>query len=255
MMTLRIALAALFCSLLAPQLHADGYASDANFLVYSPKAKSEEAEQRYAQSVLAEANRFRKEFALEWLGEELPTGAGRSVIYIDFSTVEDRGLTWAKDHPDRLLHNVYLSTSPSRAAGSTLRHEIVHTVLATRFAHPKRLPPWAEEGIACRFDDDARKAARNQQTAFWARTGRAPNLALLLEMPDLKALDESGYAAAASLVSFLLTRGDKQEVVRFAADGQALGWEAALRSHYGIQSYAELQSGWQAWLADTSTAG
>ncbi len=165
---------ALLLVALTPSLsYAIGYASNDNFLVYSPAMNSAETEQRYADTVLEEASRFRKEFALTWLGEELPQGAGRSVIYIDFSAVEDRGLTWAKDHPDRLLHNVYLTTSPERAVGSTLHHEIVHTVLATRYPHPHRLPPWAEEGIATRFDDDVRQANRQQKFIFWAQSGRA----------------------------------------------------------------------------------
>ncbi len=74
-------------------------------------------------------------------------------------------------------------------------------------------------------------------------------MALLLETPDLKSLDETSYAAATSLVSYLLTQGDEQEVVCFAEDGQQAGWDAALRSHYGIQSCRDLQASWQAWLA------
>jgi hypothetical protein len=247
MTTLRIAL---ILAILSPTVClAAGYASNANFLIYSPSGNSPEAERLYAASVLKEADRFRKEFSEKWLGKELPQGEGRSVVYIDFSTAEDSGLTWAKDHPDRLLHNVYLTTSPDRAAGTTLRHEVVHTVLATRYPHPNRLPPWVEEGIACRFDDDIRKAAREQQYLFWAQTGRAPNLALLLGMPDIKSLDETSYAAAASLVSYLLTQGREQEVLKFAEDGQRIGWNASLRSHYGFQSFEDLQTNWQQWLA------
>jgi hypothetical protein len=39
--------------------------------------------------------------------------------------------------------------------------------------------------------------------------GPGPLLAVLLEMPDLKSLDESSYAAASALVEYLLTRGDE----------------------------------------------
>ena len=247
---------ALTLAILAPSLtYAAGFARSDNFLIYSPAAESAEAAQRYANAVLNEAEKFRKEFAEQWLGHELPERAGRSIIYVDFSTTEDRGLTWAKDIPARRFHNVWLTTSPDRAVGSTLHHEIAHTVLATQYPHPNRLPPWAEEGIACRFDDDVRQAGRDQQFRFWAHSGHGPNLAVLMEMPDLKSLDETAYAAATSLVSYLLTRGDERELVRFAEDGQRTGWDAALRSHYGIQSREDLQTDWQAWLSSQFNSG
>lgn len=248
-------LIAIIFAISAPSVaQAVGYASNANFLIYSPSAQSAAAEKLYADSVLKEAERFRKEFAIQWLGQELPRGAGRSVVYIDFSQVDDKGLTWAKDHRDRLLHNVWLTTSPERAAGSTLRHEVAHTVLATRYPHPNRLAPWAEEGIACRYDDEGRKERREQYCELWAQAGNAPSLSALLESPDLKSLDESGYAASAALVSYLLTLGNETQIVRFAEDGQRIGWEAALRSHYDIQSRRQLQIGWQNWLASRPPA-
>jgi hypothetical protein len=179
----------------------------------------------------------------------LPSGAGETVISIVFSAGEDRGLTWAKDHPDRKLHAVYLRTTPEKATGSTLRHEIAHTVLATKFPHPNRLSSWVEEGIASRYDDDARCAAREQLARFWVRTGQAPRVAQLMEIPDLRSFDEASYAGATSLVSFLLTKGNEQKLLRFAVDGQRFGWSAALEAHYHINGYADLQSQWQAWLA------
>jgi hypothetical protein len=69
-----------------------------------------------------------------------------------------------------------------------------------------------------------------------------------MEIDDLNTFDEASYAASTSLVSFLLTEADEQTLLRFAVDGQRYGWDAALQSHYGIQSQRELQSQWQAWL-------
>jgi hypothetical protein len=234
--------------LAASSASAAGFASNDNFVVYTPDQNSQHDEQRYAELVLDRADTFRKEFAARWLGEELPDGAGESVIYVDFSATEDRGLTWAKDHPDRIFHNIYLTTSPELATGCTLRHEIVHTVLATRYPHPHRLPEWVEEGIASRFDDESRRSAREQLLRHWAQTGVVPDIAILLELPDIKSLDESAYAAATSLVSFLLTKGDERTILRFAEDGQRNGWAIALQAHYGIRTAHDLQAEWQTWL-------
>jgi hypothetical protein len=230
----------------------NGFAHNENFIVYTPDHKSRDEDQRFAELLLQRAEAFRQKFARQWLGKELPRAQGESVIYVSFSANEDRGLTWAKDHPGRTMHNVYLTTTPEKAVGSTLRHELAHTVLATQFPYPNRLPSWVEEGIASGYDDDSRQAARDQLLRSWARGGNAPQLVQLLELEDMRAFDESSYAAATSLVSFLLTKGDERELLMFAVDGRRNGWPDALRAHYGIRSHRELQGHWQAWLAKSN---
>jgi hypothetical protein len=241
--------AAILVALLPSAVKGNGFAHNENFIVYTPDHTSQKEDQRFAELLLQRADAFRQKFARQWLGKELPRATGESVIYVSFSLNEDRGLTWAKDHPGRTLHNVYLTTTPEKAVGSTLYHELAHTVLATQFPHPNRLPSWVEEGIASRYDDDSRRAARDQLLRSWSRTGNAPQLAQLLEKDDMRAFDETSYAAATSLVSFLLTKGDERELLTFAVAGQRGGWADALHAHYGIRSHRDLQTQWQAWLA------
>jgi hypothetical protein len=242
---------ALLCAALFPTAaSAVGFAHNNNFAVYSPDQGSRSEEQRFAESVVRSAEQFRKEIALEWLGQELPDGDGESVIYVEFTSVMDRGRTWAIDYPGREFHNVYLHTTAENATGSTLRHEITHTVLATAFPHPERLPLWVEEGIASRYDDTARRDAREQMRLFWVRAQRPPSLALLLDTQGLEPADETSYAASTSLVAYLLSLGDAETVVRFARDGQLSGWGWSLQTHYQIESVDELQSSWEAWLAE-----
>jgi hypothetical protein len=174
---------ALLCAALFPSVvQAAGVAYNENFVVYSPKEGSREEQQQYAKAVLREAESLRQRFAIRWFGESLPNGTGRTAIYITFSQTEDSGLTWAKDHPDRVFHNVYLTTTPENATGTTLRHEIAHTVMATRFPTPNRLPAWCEEGIATRFDDEGRKSAREQLKLFWLRSATTPRLVGVLNL-------------------------------------------------------------------------
>jgi hypothetical protein len=243
-----IRLAAILAALLPATVHAYGYAFSENFIVSTPDSVSRTTDQELAKQVLHRAEAFRREIALQWLGAELPKGAGQTSISVVLSASEDSGLTWAKDRPDRTLHSVYLRTSTENAVACTLHHEIVHVVLATFAPYPNRLPSWLEEGIASRYDDDTRRAAREQMRRTWVRSGQIPRLAELLENPDILSVDESAYASATSLVSFLLTKGNERTLLRFAADGQRYGWEAALRAHYRINGHAELQTQWQAWL-------
>src|SRR5262245_40105063 len=121
-------LAAIFAALLPAVVHAHGFAHSENFIVHTPNNESRVADQKFAERVLERAETFRREIAVERLGAELPKGDGQSVISVALTQTEDRGLTWAKDHPQARLHDVFLRTSAENAVGSTLRHEIAHTV-------------------------------------------------------------------------------------------------------------------------------
>jgi hypothetical protein len=218
--------------------------------VYVPETSGHKQAQRFAERLLERAQEYRREIAKEWLGEELPDGAGRTTIYVEFSNLEDRGLTWAKDSAERHSHTIWLNTSPRLATGETLKHEVAHAVFATKYPHPARLPSWLEEGIASRYDDQTRKDSRDQLLRSWVRTGRAVGLQQVLETTDLHSRDEYTYAGATSLVSFLLTRGNEETLLAFAEDGVGRGWTAALQTHYRISSLQQLQTQWQAWLAN-----
>lgn len=245
-----IRLTAILAALSPTIVHGHGYTYSDNFVVHTPDHKSRVTDQQLAELILKRAESFRREFAKRWLRAELPNGAGESVIYVTFAAGEDRGLTWAKDHPNRTLHNVYLRTSPESAAGSTLQHEVVHTVLATQFPYPNRLPSWIEEGIASSYDDEGRRAARDQLARYWIRTGQVPPLTDAMELSDLRSFDETSYTVSTSLVSFLLTKGDERTLLNFAVDGQRSGWTTALQTNYRINGYRDLQAQWWSWLAN-----
>jgi hypothetical protein len=240
--------AAILAVVFPPVASAAGLASNANFIVYVPAKPSPENAERYAKIVLERAQQFRDQVAQEWLGERLPEGGVRTIITIDFTNKENSGFTWAKDNPQRQFHNVYLNTSPAKAAGTMLNHEIAHTVLATKYPHPTRLSKWVEEGIASRYDDEVLRAVHRQEVRSWIRMGRIPPLNSLLNAPSIDALDDTQYAAAESLVEFLVTRGDKPRVVEFAEYGQRAGWDNALRTYYRITDVQQLQAEWQQWL-------
>jgi hypothetical protein len=242
------AILAVLCPAVA---NAAGMALNANFIVLVPIKPTPENAERYAKLVLEHAQQFRDSVAREWLGDRLADGEGRTRIAIDFTNKENSGFTWAKDNPQRRFHTIYLNTSPAKAAGTMLNHEIAHAVFATKYPHPNRLPSWVEEGIASRYDDPALIAVRQQEVRSWMRLGRIPQLIGLLNAAGIESFDDTQYAAAESLVSFLVARGDKLAVVKFAEDGQRVGWDRALRTHYRIAGVQQLQSEWQAWLRDS----
>lgn len=235
--------------MLVATLHGTELVRNANFIVITDSPAGTEAnDDRFARDLLARAEERRERIAREWLGRSLPKGLGRTVIHVEFTTDRDSGLTWAMDGTQRKYHNIYLHTRPEMALSTTLDHEIAHTVLATRFAHPKRLPEWVEEGIASRYDDDARKSLRQETIQWWKETGDWPSLETLMTSRTVSAEDTQAYTSAASLVEFLLTKGDRPTFLAFAVEGSRVGWTQALSKHYGIQDSAALQQAWVQWL-------
>ncbi len=226
---------------------AAGHAYNENFSVLTPAQPSDQEAKAFAEKVLRQAEHYRKSLATEWLGEELPAGAGRTIINVSF-TDKDTALTWPIDSHRRKCHMLYLSTSPERALGSALKHEMVHVIMATRFGQGKGLPIWIEEGIASRYDDQARVAKRRAIVNWYARTGRWPDLADVLGRQKISRRDASAYSVAASVTDFLLSRGDRQTVVNFGLEVTSTDIQTALRKHYKIRSVGDFQTVWQNWV-------
>ena len=215
-------------------------AQSENFVVSAPDVET-------ARAVLAKAESLRRTIAIEWLGEAMPDGIAPTVIRVIISDEEDKGLTWVADRADRLSHMMWLTTSRERATGSTLAHEMAHVVMATRF--PGELPAWLDEGIASRQDDARRIAARREILAWYARTGNWPSLVEMFAAQKIAGSDRAKYALAASLTDYLLTQNDAAKLFEFAQAGRELGWDAALRTHYGIAHTRELESRWRVWAS------
>lgn len=237
-----------------------GFATSDNFTVLTPKQATAEQADAYAKKVLRSAERLRSQIARHWLGQELPPRHGRTIVTVSFKSNRDAGLTWAIDDPRRKYHSLYLATSPDLAVGTTLTHELVHVVLATRFPHPNRLPTWLEEGIASHYDDDVRKQQRQRQLSVFMQTGDWPQIAAVFNARNIPANDTEAYTVAASVTALLLSQdGNTQRLFAFAQHGKKHGWNAALQKYYDIPTVSQLQSIWQCSVSsvpptDTKTA-
>lgn len=231
---------------------ATGLVHNDNFIIFTPTEPTHGTDQAFAEQLLARAEEFRRELAVEWLGSPLPPGAGRTILSVKLTENEASGLTWAKDNPRRGFQNIFLTTTRTGALGGTLKHEMTHVVLATRFPHPNSLPVWVEEGIASRYDDDANTVARQQILNRFASADEWPDLRRLLDSHQIKSNDGTTYAAAASLIDYLLSRSDKNTLFNFAFAGKKQGWDSALRQCYNIQNVEELAVAWHAWVKDSN---
>jgi hypothetical protein len=59
------------------------------------------------------------------------------------------------------------------------------------------------------------------------------------------------YAQSVSLVEFLSREKGPQELTQFLREGMHGGYEAALRRHYGIQDFSDLEQRWQQYALGT----
>jgi hypothetical protein len=242
-----ICFVALFLATLAGSATAAEFARSPNFMILAD-------ERELAEAVLARAEQYRREIAVEWLGEPLPEGIGAAMINVRLTSDEDNALTWPTDPASqRQFHRVWLNGTRQQVTGPVLKHELTHVVLATWL--PQRLAPWADEGVASRYDDANRAAQRRQAVQWFVRTGDWPRLERVLNAETITADDAASYAIAASLADFLLERGNRATLLRFAVDGGSRGWDAALESHYGLADVADLQTAWQDWASERSAAG
>jgi len=233
-----------------------GFATSDNFTVLTPKQAAAREANAYAEDVLRTAERLRSQIARHWLGEELPPRQGRTIVTVSFEFERDAGLTWAIDDPRRKYHSLYLATSPELALGTTLTHEMVHVVLATRFPHPNRLPAWLEEGIASHYDDPERQQDREDQLDTFIQTDEWPRVADVFNAKTIAPTDIQAYTVAASVTALLLSYdGQAQRIFAFGQYGNKHGWGAALRKYYDIASVDELQSVWQCAVSSVSPSG
>lgn len=209
------------------------------FLVVAPDRQA-------AEAVLAAAEQYRRELALNWLGEELPPSVGVTVIHVELAGQTDKGLAWPIDTPLRTMHKLWLAGPPEHVVGATLRHEITHVVLATQF--PGKLPAWADEGAASLQDDPQRRSIRSRLLAWYAETGNWPSLKTVFAKQHIAPGDQASYAVAASVTEYLLERGGKARFLRFAIEGKIEGYAPALMRHYGIAGIPALEADWREWV-------
>jgi hypothetical protein len=241
-----LSILAVLCA--ASLANAAGFQSNENFLVFTESMLSRTASQEFAEAVLTQAEQYRKQIALEWFGEELPLGVGRTTINVTFSADKDDAGAWVKNNPNQKLNTIYLHTSAENALGATLAHEIAHIVLATEFPAPQRLPAWLEEGIASRYDGQQRRQTRDSMMR-WFRKGHWPRVEPVLDANNIGAKDTESYTVAVTLTEMLLDRGGNKKLLEFGETINRVGWARAVEQHYQIRDVEELQRLWQSWVS------
>jgi hypothetical protein len=206
-----------------------------------------------AEQVGDVAEKYRKELAIEWTGEELPRWAEPCPITV--KTAPNLGAGGATsflfDRGEVYGWRMNIQGSLERVLDSVLPHEVTHTIFASHFRQP--LPRWADEGACTTVEHDSEKKKQEQMLIQFLKTGRGIPFSKMFMMkeypPDVMPLYSQGY----SLARFLIAQGGKRKYLDYLSDGlKNEHWTAMTKKHYGFESLGQLQNDWLDWVRQGS---
>ncbi len=218
-----------------------------NFLVSAPSAP-------LAQQVAEEAERHRKQQAVEWLGAELPPWPRPCEIKVIVTGDGDGGETEFKfDRGQVRSQKMRVQGRHDRILDSVLPHEVTHTIFAARFGRP--VPRWADEGGAVLSEDYLEHRRHDLEVRQHLNAGRhSIPLRRLFVMTEYPAQMEVLYTEGFSVSRFLVARGGKRKFLQFVEGGLFGDWEGAAQRIYGFAPVGNrtavemLESAWLNWL-------
>lgn len=220
---------------------------------------------RHGDSILRATEAMRQELTRQWLGSGERASAWSPKCDV---VLHSTAAAYVKAVPggEQTVGSSLINTAAGEVVGrridiradragwldAALAHELTHVVLADHFADG-RLPAWADEGMAVLADTNAK------QDAHYRDLRAAQSLGSAFRLVELFALDgypspgrqAAFYGQSASLVRYLLTRGNTRQFIQFVGAAATDGYDSAARSVYGLQGIAELE---RRWLQDVRTS-
>ncbi len=217
-----------------------------NFIVNAPTAE-------IAAHVGQAAEKYRRDLAIEWLGQEMPNWSQPCPVTLEIGNHLGAGgaTSFIFDHGEVFGWQMNIQGPLERILDSVLPHEVTHTVFATHFRQP--LPRWADEGACTTVEHASEKQKHQKMLIAFLRTGRGIPFSQMFAMKEYPRDILPLYAQGHSLASFLLSQGGKQKYLKFVADGLAgEQWIEVTRQHYGFKDLADLQNKWLDWVRSGS---
>lgn len=222
-----------------------------------------------------DAERYRRDLAIAWLGAALPKWKTRVPISITVAPyLEVGGYTSYSPIPGQEPQNwtMVIQGTQELISSAVLKHEIMHTILAT---HYQQTPPrWFDEGVAMFVEVESERAKFRNILDQAMRLNRAftfPEMFLMTEYPkDILPL----YAEGLSLVEYIQEHsptlfqkinrpGVNPRLYAVSFIGAAMrdistralisdqdrhvAWSKWLKSYYAYPGMTELQTEWIQW--------
>ena len=225
-----------------------------NFVVHAPDAN-------LARKISSEAERFRKELSIEWLGHELPNWNQKCPITVELKMHAggETSFAFVMDQTGKgtpIDWKMKLFGPANRVLDAVLPHEITHTIFATHFGQP--LPRWADEGACTTVEHESERKKNHQMLMDFLSSSPSRGLPFnrmftMRNYPhDILPLYAQGY----SLAKFLILQKGKRHFVDYVGRGlqhethsQALtAWNRATAESYDYKDLSDLQIAWLDWV-------
>lgn len=220
-----------------------------NFIVTAPTDE-------LARHVGEAAEEYRKDLAVEWVGQELPRWSAPCPINVRVGNMGAGGATTFNfDRGEVFGWNMNIQGTEERILDSVLPHEISHTIFACFFRRP--LPRWADEGAASLIEHDSERYRLKKLTQQVMGTTQMIPLRRLLAMTEYPQNMQQVltlYAQGYSLADYLIQKGDKARYLKFLESAEQQGWDTALHRHFGYRKVEELEKDWKDWVLAGSPA-
>src|SRR3954471_23542535 len=231
-----------FCFLsLSTLAYAAGYKT-ANFTVSAPTPQ-------LAKEIGDQAEVFRRDLAIEWLGKELPVWAKPCPINADVAPNKGAGgaTSFVFDRGEVFGWKMNIQGSRERILDSVLPHEVTHTIFASYFRQP--LPRWADEGACTTVEHPSEVSKQERNLIQFLKTGRGIPFSQMFAMKEYPSDVMPLYAQGHSLSEWLIESRGRKEFLDFVGDGmQDENWPRAVREHYGFANLLAMQTAWNDWV-------
>jgi hypothetical protein len=233
------------------------YTTD-NFVVVAP-------DPAFAKQVGNEAERFRKELAIQWLDSELPRWSEKCPIQVTLAQHAGGETSFAfmyngQQRGEPSGWDMKIFGTPERLLDSVLPHEITHTIFATHFRRP--LPRWADEGACTTVEHMAEKKKNHGMLIHFltSQPSRGIPFNRMFTMKDYPRDILPLYAQGFSVAKFLIMEKGRKHFLDYVnagmnmeAPGRELqAWNRATQKYYGYDDLSELQVRWERWVAEGS---
>lgn len=222
-----------------PRANAAGYKTT-NFTVSAPTPQ-------LAKEIGDQAEVFRRDLAIEWLGKELPAWSKPCPITAKLASGAGGATSFVFDRGEVFNWNMNIQGSRERILDSVLPHEVTHTIFASYFRQP--LPRWADEGACTTVEHRSEIDKQERSLIQFLKTGRGIPFSQMFAMKEYPSDVMPLYAQGHALAEWLIESRGRTAFLDFLADGMKdENWPRAVREHYGFDSLLTMQNSWNDWV-------
>ncbi len=235
-----------FLVCIIPAISHGASSRTANFIIEAPTPE-------LADEIGKQAERYRHDLAIAWLGSPMPNWSRPCPIHADVAPSLGAGgaTSFVFDRGEVGDWDMKIQGSEERILDSVLPHEVTHTIFASYFRRP--LPRWADEGACTTMEHASERNKQQVMLINFLRTDHGiafDKLFAMKEYPhDVLPLYSEGY----SLARFLIEQGGRQKFMEFVGEGmKSENWPVITKQEYGYSNLQALQDQWLDWVKQGS---